>query len=138
VLEVGDLSLSAETREVRFRDRLIHLTGKEYSTLELLVLRRGQFVTKEAFLNHIYGGMDEPETKIIDVFVCKLRKKLTAAGADGLVATAWGRGYILRDPVQAIQAIWPASIAEPILSVMPATVALRGSRHEADWEAISH
>ena len=83
VLEVGDLSLSVETREVRFKNRLIHLTGREYLTLELLVFRRGQFVTKDMFLNHLYGGMDEPDTKIIDVFICKLRKKLTAAGADG-------------------------------------------------------
>jgi two-component system cell cycle response regulator CtrA len=122
VLEVGDLSLSVETREIRFRDRLIHLTGKEYSTLELLVLRRGQFITKDMFLNHLYGGMDEPETKIIDVFVCKLRKKLTAVGADGLVVTVWGRGYMLRDPV-ATQPIWPASSSEPVLSIIPGRVA---------------
>jgi two-component system cell cycle response regulator CtrA len=114
VLEVGDLSLSVDTREVRFRDRLIPVTGKEYSTLELLVLRRGQFVTKETFLNYLYGGKDEPESKIIDVFICKLRKKLTAAGADGLVGTVWGRGYTLRDPVSVTHSIWPASSSEPI------------------------
>ena len=66
--------------------------------LELLVLRKGMVLTKEAFLNHLYGGMDEPEVKIIDVFVCKLRKKLARAGADGVIGTIWGRGYVIREP----------------------------------------
>lgn len=55
-------------------------------------------LTKEAFLNHLYGGMDEPEMKIIDVFICKLRKKLAQAGAGSLIGTVWGRGYMMRDP----------------------------------------
>jgi two-component system cell cycle response regulator CtrA len=77
----------------------VHLTGKEYQMLELLSLRKGTTLTKEMFLNHLYGGMDEPELKIIDVFICKLRKKLAAA-ADGKhhIETVWGRGYVLRDP----------------------------------------
>ncbi len=77
----------------------MHLTGKEYSILELLVLRKGMVLTKEAFLNHLYGGMDEPEMKIIDVFICKLRKKLAQAGEGNLIGTVWGRGYTMRDPV---------------------------------------
>jgi len=77
----------------------VYLTGKEYSVLELLALRKGTTLTKEMFLNHLYGGMDEPELKIIDVFVCKLRKKLAAAtGGDHYIETVWGRGYVLRDP----------------------------------------
>ena len=77
----------------------VHLTGKEYQMLELLSLRKGTTLTKEMFLNHLYGGMDEPELKIIDVFICKLRKKL-AASAQGMhhIETVWGRGYVLRDP----------------------------------------
>jgi two-component system cell cycle response regulator CtrA len=77
----------------------VHLTGKEYQMLELLSLRKGTTLTKEMFLNHLYGGMDEPELKIIDVFICKLRKKLAAA-AQGKhhIETVWGRGYVLRDP----------------------------------------
>ncbi len=78
----------------------MHLTGKEYGILGLLSLRKGTTLAKEMFLNHLYGGMDEPELKIIDVFVCKLRKKLTAATAgEGYIETVWGRGYVLRDPV---------------------------------------
>ncbi len=79
--------------------RPIHLTGKEYGILELLSLRKGTTLTKEMFLNHLYGGMDEPELKIIDVFICKLRKKLVAAtGGNNYIETVWGRGYVLRDP----------------------------------------
>jgi two-component system cell cycle response regulator CtrA len=98
VLRVGSLQLSLDSREVTVDDRPVHLTGKEYAILELLVLRKGMVLTKEAFLNHLYGGMDEPEMKIIDVFICKLRKKLAQAGADGLIGTVWGRGYMIREP----------------------------------------
>jgi two-component system cell cycle response regulator CtrA len=77
----------------------VHLTGKEYQMLELLSLRKGTTLTKEMFLNHLYGGMDEPELKIIDVFICKLRKKLaTATMGAHYIETVWGRGYVLRDP----------------------------------------
>jgi two-component system cell cycle response regulator CtrA len=94
--EVGALSLSLESREVRFGDTPMHLTPKEFSMLELLVVRRGQIVTKDMFLNHLYGGMDEPELKIIDVFICKLRRRLSKVGADEMIETIWGRGYTIR------------------------------------------
>ncbi len=97
-LTVGNVSLNLSTHQVHVGDQPVHLTGKEFAILELLMLRRGSTQTKEAFLNHLYGGMDEPDPKIIDVFVCKLRKKLADAGADNLIGTVWGRGYILRDP----------------------------------------
>ncbi len=97
-LRVGTLQLNLDSREVLVNSSPVHLTGKEYSILELLVLRKGMVLTKEAFLNHLYGGMDEPEMKIIDVFICKLRKKLAQAGAGNLIGTVWGRGYMMRDP----------------------------------------
>jgi len=96
-VRIGTVELNLDSREVTVDSREVHLTGKEYSILELLVLRKGMVLTKEAFLNHLYGGMDEPEIKIIDVFVCKLRKKLAAAGADNLIGTVWGRGYMIRE-----------------------------------------
>ena len=74
-----------DSREVTIGDHEVHLTGKEYSILELLMLRKGIVLTKEMFLNHLYGGMDEPEAKIIDVFICKLRKKLASFGAGDLI-----------------------------------------------------
>ena len=97
-LSVGPLTLNLGSREVLVEGRSVHLTGKEYAVLELLTLRKGIVLTKEAFLNHLYGGMDEPEVKIIDVFICKLRKKLAMAGAAELIGTVWGRGYVLREP----------------------------------------
>jgi len=94
----GPLQINLESRQVMINCTPVHLTGKEFAVLELLVLRRGTALTKETLLNHLYGGMDEPEIKIIDVFVCKLRKKLAQAGADNLIGTVWGRGYVMRDP----------------------------------------
>jgi two-component system cell cycle response regulator CtrA len=97
-LWVGPLQLNLDSHAVRVDGNEVHVTGKEYAILELLVLRKGVVLTKEAFLNHLYGGMDEPEMKIIDVFICKLRKKLALAGAANLIGTVWGRGYMMRDP----------------------------------------
>ncbi len=99
VIQTGKLSVNLDTRMVEVEKQPLHLTGKEYGILELLSLRKGTTLTKEMFLNHLYGGMDEPELKIIDVFVCKLRKKLAAAtGGLNYIETVWGRGYVLRDP----------------------------------------
>jgi two-component system cell cycle response regulator CtrA len=99
VIRTGDLTVNLDTKTVEVRDQRVHLTGKEYAMLELLSLRKGTTLTKEMFLNHLYGGMDEPELKIIDVFICKLRKKLaTASDGQNFIETVWGRGYVLRDP----------------------------------------
>ena len=99
VIDTGLLSVNLDAHTAEVSGQSIHLTGKEYGILELLSLRKGTTLTKEMFLNHLYGGMDEPELKIIDVFICKLRKKLsTATGSDTYIETVWGRGYVLRDP----------------------------------------
>jgi len=99
VIRTGKLTVNLDSRSVEVEGRPVHLTGKEYGILELLSLRKGTTLTKEMFLNHLYGGMDEPELKIIDVFVCKLRKKLAqATGGANYIETVWGRGYVLRDP----------------------------------------
>jgi two-component system cell cycle response regulator CtrA len=99
-LRVGALQLNLDSREVTVNGVQVHLTGKEHAILELLILRKGMVLTKEMFLNHLYGGMDEPEMKIIDVFICKLRKKLAQAGGDDLIGTVWGRGYMIREPAE--------------------------------------
>jgi two-component system, cell cycle response regulator CtrA len=99
IIRTGKIAVNLDTRTVEVNGQPLHLTGKEYGILELLSLRKGTTLTKEMFLNHLYGGMDEPELKIIDVFVCKLRKKLsTATGGENYIETVWGRGYVLRDP----------------------------------------
>ena len=99
IITTGRLSVDMTERTAAVDGVPVHLTGKEFGVLELLTLRKGTTLTKEMFLNHLYGGIDEPELKIIDVFICKLRKKLTtASGGDNYIATVWGRGYVLRDP----------------------------------------
>jgi two-component system cell cycle response regulator CtrA len=99
VIESGDLVVNLDTKMAEINGARVHLTGKEYQILELLSLRKGMTLTKEMFLNHLYGGMDEPDLKIIDVFMCKLRKKLAnASGGKNYIETIWGRGYVLRHP----------------------------------------
>jgi two-component system, cell cycle response regulator CtrA len=99
IIRTGKVSVNLDAKTVEVGGKIVHLTGKEYQMLELLSLRKGTTLTKEMFLNHLYGGMDEPELKIIDVFICKLRKKLSeATGGDNYIETVWGRGYVLRDP----------------------------------------
>ena len=100
VILTGQITINLDGKTVEANGKPVHLTGKEYQLLELLSLRKGTTLTKEMFLNHLYGGMDEPELKIIDVFICKLRKKLAeATGGENYIETVWGRGYVLRDPV---------------------------------------
>mmetsp|Transcript_12685 Transcript_12685/g.20189 ORF Transcript_12685/g.20189 Transcript_12685/m.20189 type:complete len:239 (-) Transcript_12685:102-818(-) len=99
VIKTGQINVNLDAKTVEVENKPVHLTGKEYQMLELLSLRKGTTLTKEMFLNHLYGGMDEPELKIIDVFICKLRKKLSeATGGENYIETVWGRGYVLRDP----------------------------------------
>ncbi len=99
VIPTGKLKVNLDARTAEVDGQPLHLTIKEYGILELLSLRKGTALTKEMFLNHLYGGMDEPQLKIIDVFVCKLRKKLSSAtGGENYIETIWGHGYVLRDP----------------------------------------
>ena len=99
VMTVGDLVVNLDQKTVEISGARLHLTGKEYQMLELLALRKGTTITKEALLSQLYGGMDEPGMKIIDVFICKLRKKLaSASNGRNYIETVWGRGYVLREP----------------------------------------
>lgn len=99
IIRTGKITVNLDSKSVDAAGEPVHLTGKEYQMLELLSLRKGTTLTKEMFLNHLYGGMDEPELKIIDVFICKLRKKLSeATDGENYIETVWGRGYVLRDP----------------------------------------
>ena len=101
VIRTGDILVNLDAKTVEVNGQRVHLTGKEYQMLELLSLRKGTTLTKEMFLNHLYGGMDEPELKIIDVFICKLRKKLAnASQGKNYIETVWGRGYVLREPAE--------------------------------------
>lgn len=120
-LRIGNLELDLNGKNVTVEGNPLHLTGKEYAILELLVIRKGSVLTKDAFLNHLYGGIDEPEMKIIDVFICKLRRKLQKAGASNLISTVWGRGYILREET-ATEPL-PASVSSMTRAASELTVA---------------
>ena len=112
IIRTGKISVNLDAKTVEVDEMPVHLTGKEYQMLELLSLRKGTTLTKEMFLNHLYGGMDEPELKIIDVFICKLRKKLSeATGGENYIETVWGRGYVLRDPQSAANSVSPEQMA---------------------------
>jgi two-component system, cell cycle response regulator CtrA len=101
MIQTGDLVVNLDTKTVEVNGARVHLTNKEYQMVELLSLRKGMPLTKEMFLNHLYGGMDEPEIKIIDVFICKLRKKLvSASNGKNYIETVWGHGYLLREPTE--------------------------------------
>ena len=99
VINTDDLCVNLDRKTVEINGSLLHVTGKEYQILELLAIRKGSTLTKEMFLNHLYDGLDEPEVKIIDVFICKLRKKLAnASGGKDYIETVWGRGFAMREP----------------------------------------
>jgi two-component system cell cycle response regulator CtrA len=98
-IRVGDMLIEMDSRRVHVNGEHVHLTGSEYKMLELLALRKGKVLRKETILNHLYAGCDERGAKIVDVFICKLRKKLAdTPGARQTIQTVWGSGYLLQDP----------------------------------------
>ncbi len=99
-IQIGRLKIDLRRNLAEAHGQLLNLTNKEYSILELLAIRKGVMISKEMFLNHLYGGMDEPEMKIVDVFICRLRKKIADITGDNFIQTVWGRGYILQDPAE--------------------------------------
>ncbi len=118
IIRTGGLAVNLDTRTVTLEGQPLHTTRKEYAVLELLSLRKGSTLTKEMIMSHLYGGIDEPEIKIIDVYICHLRKKLPAAGGENLIETDWGRGYLLREPV-------PASMPDGETPATPSTDEVR-------------
>jgi len=139
MIRTGKFVVNLDTRVVTVDDQPLHLTGKEYGVLELLSLRKGTTLTKEMFLNHLYGGEDEPEVRLIDTFVYHLRKKLAAAtGGDHYIETEWGRGYALRDPhdPQKPKQWTPRRKAEALMAVMSGEITLEDAlrRHQLTEE----
>ncbi len=120
-IKIGRLTVDLTTKLAEVDDTVLRLTGREYAILELLAIRRGSTLSKEVFLNHLYGGMEEPEFKIIDVFICKLRKKLAdVLGRDDYIETVWGRGYVLREP--AAEKITQTSTGDSTVSLVKTAV----------------
>ena len=124
IIRTGRLSANLGTRTVEVNRQPLHLTGKEYGVLELLSLRKGPTLTEKNFLNRLHGGMDAPELKIIDVFACKLRKKISSAtGGGNYIETVWRRGYVLRYPPSETdeEEYQPAARATGAAASQPAT-----------------
>jgi len=118
VLSIGNIEINMNAKKIYAKGKPVTLTKKEYQIAEILALRKGAVLSKEAILDHLYGGLDEPNPKIIDVFVCKIRKKLQAMGVDDFIETNWGRGYIVIDhrvpaPVEAQGPQMALAEAEP-------------------------
>src|SRR5215472_16329874 len=111
-IRTGKLVVNMDTKSASVDDQPVHLTNKEYAILELLSLRKGTIVTREKFLYHLYGGMDEPDLKTLDVFICKLRKKLAHSGGGHYIETVWGHGYMLRDRTSPSGSVTPNSAWE--------------------------
>src|SRR6516162_1293578 len=123
-VRIGKVLINLDERVASVDDQPVHLTGKEYDILELLSLRKGTILTKEMFFKHLYGGRYEPELKIIDVFVCKLRKKLAqATGGKHYIETVWGRGYALRDPVDTPVTLTPPGASSANVEQRPGSAA---------------
>jgi two-component system cell cycle response regulator CtrA len=101
VIQIGRLVVNLDAKMASIDGAPLALTTKEFAILELLALRKGQTLAKSLFLNHLYGGIEEPDLKIVDVFVCKLRRKLEkASSGDIFIETVWGRGYVMRDQAE--------------------------------------
>lgn len=97
-IHVGDLVVDLNKKQAFINQKLLNLTSKEYALVELLALKKGSTVSKENILNQLYGGIDEPEIKIMDVFMCKIRRKFKEACGQDYIKTIWGRGYTLEAP----------------------------------------
>jgi two-component system cell cycle response regulator CtrA len=117
VMQVGTVGLNLDAREVTVGGNPVRLTAKEFAILELLILRRGTTLSKESLLSHLYGELDEPESKIIDVFICKLRRKLALAGAPDFIGTVWGLGYTVRDSrhVDIVESSLAVDVRRPVM-----------------------
>lgn len=117
ILRVGPLEIDMASREVRIDDQPLAVTRKEYAILELMALRKGRVIPKQNFLDHLYSGLDGPETRVIDVFICNLRKKLANWGFGNLIDTVRGHGYIMRDladvPAEVVPLVAAAAAAAP-------------------------
>lgn len=93
---LGVLTLDLDLRQVRAGGTLVPLTRLEYEIVESLALRRGAVMTREEIMLQLYAWEDEPDAKILDVYLCRIRSKLAAAGAGGsLIATSYSHGYRL-------------------------------------------
>jgi DNA-binding response OmpR family regulator len=92
---IGDLRIDTAARMVTLQGRPVELTPREFMLLEYLALRRGEVVPRAEIEAHIYGDTTELMSNAVDSAVCNLRKKITPTGAEPLIRTRRGMGYVL-------------------------------------------
>ena len=95
-LQVGDLRLNPDTREVLRGDRQIQLTAREFELLEYLMRNERLVVSRQALLDDVWGYDAFAETNTVDVFISNLRRKLEEGGEPRILHTIRGAGYVLR------------------------------------------
>lgn len=97
-IAIGDVVLDFVGKHVQAYGATIPFTFREYQLLELFFLNKGKLVTREKIMNHLYDHDNEPDQKIIDVLVCKIRHRLRGAlGDQAVIETVWGLGYRTND-----------------------------------------
>ncbi|RFD21559.1 DNA-binding response regulator [Komagataeibacter melaceti] len=96
-LHIGRLTVNVDRREAQIDGKPVPLTKREYEIVELLALRKGQVLSKEAVLDNLYAGQSEPHGKVIDVMICQIRKKMRNMGITEPFTTLWGIGYRLNE-----------------------------------------
>lgn len=96
-VEVGSLTLNPKSHQVRRGGEVIELSSKEYAVLEYLMQHAGQIVPKQSLLEHVWGSEVDPFSKVVDVYVGYVRKKIDKNFPDhkALLKTVRGRGYKL-------------------------------------------
>ncbi len=103
--EIGGLSVDLDRRSLHFAGESVHLTRLEYELIEMLILAGGRLLDRDTILSKLYGWHEEPASKIIDVYICRLRAKLAKLGApEKLIATSFARGYRIDGSAGAVPA----------------------------------
>lgn len=97
IIRTGRMEIDVEDKTVRVDGRPVAMTRKEYAILEALSLRKGAVVHRDALVERIYGALDQPCPKIVDVYISHIRKKLLRLCGEAYIETEWGRGFVLRD-----------------------------------------
>jgi len=97
LLEVGNLTLDTSRYEVKRDEKLISLTAKEFKLLEYLIINKGAVLSREAILDHIWLYSPEIESRVVDVYIGYLRKKIDDGFDHKLIKSVRGFGYTIRE-----------------------------------------
>jgi two-component system OmpR family response regulator len=97
-VSVGDLSIDLLTRQVVRAEREIDLQPREFAVLEYLMRHAGMVISKTMIMEHVWNYNFDPQTNVVDVLVCRLRKKIEKGFGEKILHTIRGVGYVLKHP----------------------------------------